>query len=1027
MDNILQKHEDIQIMCQNLARLEPFFRNMETLEKDAAYLAESMNKVLHISKILLIRLNGRGEISDKAYWGYKSLSDISFDRFAENYFPEISRRVREGIPVGEKELDDMFGTVYAESCKDLYFTLSAVHFGETAMGFVIFGKDRAYGTWNEEEKHILSSFTGIMGISFANKGFQDENALSTWVFNAVMDKMNCNLYITDPATDKILFMNKAMRETFQVENPLGEICWKVLQNGMDRRCEFCPVQTLLKQHGKAQDKTASCIWEEKNTLTGRVYENYDSLMQWMDGSMVHFQQSIDITDTKMLTRAASFDDLTSMLNRRAGRERLEKTMEEARRRKESIVVGMYDVNDLKEVNDTYGHREGDTLLRTIANAVMQELTADDFPFRLSGDEFIVVFRNKNEDAAAAIIAGVRQVLSQQSRELDYECGFCCGLITVKPGDGLSVQEVLLRVDEKMYEKKRIYHIEKAEKKAANGGIPDTAENFAYDRERLYQALVQSTEDYIYVCNMKTGVFRYPKAMVEEFELPGEVIANAAAVWGARIHPHDKKAFMESNQEIADGRTDCHKVEYRAMNRHGEWVWLRCQGHLERDEKGEPVLFAGMISNLGKKRTVDPITGLLNKYELEKEVDNRIAMNPDLEIILMAVGLDNFKNINDLYSREFGDRVLRSAAQKIQAILPPEAGLYHLDGDEFCVVTVDLPRQEVRRIYQEIRLAFSSQQQIDGKKYFCTISAGCAEYPRNAAGYSNLRKYAEYSLDYSKKQGKDRITFFSRKIMEKKSRQLDMIEQIRESVEKGFKDFTLVYQPLVNADTGEVKGAEALARWRYKGEPVSPGEFIPLLESSGLIHPVGKWIFKTAVDTCFQWVKQLPDFTMNINLSYVQLSDLKFIDFMRDTIAESGIKPLSILVELTESSVMSDVESIRRIFRKIRRLGIGIAMDDFGTGYSSLGILKNNPSDIVKIDRAFVKDILSSSFDAAFIRFVVELCHDANIDVCLEGVETNEEYGLVKDMQLDYIQGYLFGRPVPREEFERKYIYDNRIE
>ena len=218
------------------------------------------------------------------------------------------------------------------------------------------------------------------------------------------------------------------------------------------------------------------------------------------------------------------------------------------------------------------------------------------------------------------------------------------------------------------------------------------------------------------------------------------------------------------------------------------------------------------------------------------------------------------------------------------------------------------------------------------------------------------------------------------------------------------------------------GAEALVRWSCeKYGFVSPVEFIPLLEQSGLIIPVGKWIFEQATAQCKEWTGQNPDFTISINLSYLQVVDQEFIPFMEQTLKRLELSPANVVVELTESYLARSSGSVKEIFERIRTLGIRIAMDDFGTGYSSLEILKNSPADIVKIDKTFIKDIRSSSFDATFIRFIVALCHDVGIEVCLEGLETKEEYSIVSPMQLDYIQGYLFGKPVPKKQFYHTFL------
>lgn len=182
--------------------------------------------------------------------------------------------------------------------------------------------------------------------------------------------------------------------------------------------------------------------------------------------------------------------------------------------------------------------------------------------------------------------------------------------------------------------------------------------------------------------------------------------------------------------------------------------------------------------------------------------------------------------------------------------------------------------------------------------------------------------------------------------------------------------------------------------------------------------MGRWIFDRAIRAYAQCVPKPTDFTMSVNLSYLQLIEQDFVNFMDETLKKYGVDANNIIVELTESNIVSSIDALAHVFQKIRELGIRIAMDDFGTGYSSLEILKNCPADVVKIDRAFIRDIRSSTFDATFIRFIVELCHDVGIKVCLEGVETREEYDIVRLMNLDFIQGFLFGRPMPEEEFNQ---------
>lgn len=868
-------------------------------------------------------------------------------------------------------------------------------------------------TFREEPAYILRSAS-------------EPSDVNQLVLDAVLDSMHANLYVTDPQTDKILFMNRAMKEEYGLESPEGSVCWRVLQNGLAERCSFCPID-VLSQSGQ---QSMVMQWEEDSPVTGRLYRNYDSLVTWLDGSTVHLQQSVDITELK----TARIDELTGLFTRRFGKDRLREAMDRATAKGESISVCLFDINDLKCVNDAYGHAEGDRFIRAVALAVRREFAVSDFGFRLSGDELVAVF-HRDAGQVNEAMERVSESLAQEDKGFDhpYDRAFSFGIVEVVPGCGSDARDVLDLADVRMYDQKRSYHIARNEQRSHGiaAGAADAAagrnaivprSTFDYDKDRLYDALVESTDDYLYVCNMKTGVFRYPTAMVEEFGLPGEVIENAAAVWGAHVHEDDRAAFLESNQEITDGRTTRHCIEYRALNRRGEWVWLRCRGRLVQDAVGEPSLFAGFITNLGKKNNVDRATGLFNKFEFKDVAVHALETHPDDEATFMILGIDDFRHVNDRYDRVFGDAVIRLVAQRIQAALPSCASAYRLDGDEFAVFLRGAGAEEIHDMYKRLHATFSHQQEYDGRKFYCTLSAGFARYPENATTYEDLVKRATYALEHAKAHGKNRCVAFSDDIMKGRTRALELMELLRDSVEHGFEGFSLAYQPQIDAATGRVGGAEALARWtcpEYGNVP--PDEFIPLLESSGLIVPVGVWVLNQAVQTCKRWSAVLPGFVMDVNLSYRQVEDGTFVDCVRAALHAADLSPKNLVIEMTESYFSLDDQETSSLFSELRALGVRVAMDDFGTGYSTLGILKNVPADIVKIDRTFVRDVHASTFDATFIRFIVALCHDVNINVCLEGVETDEEYAAVSDMGIDSIQGFLFGRPQTAEGFERLYL------
>lgn len=416
-------------------------------------------------------------------------------------------------------------------------------------------------------------------------------------YKKILDKINTNIYITDIETDEIIYMSDYMKKTFRLDDIEGKICWKVLQNGMKKRCDFCKIDQLRKS-GIGN----SCIWKEKNTVTGRVYLNHDSLESW-NGRVYHIQNSMDITDQIQLSMEASIDELTGVLNRNAGKKRLEDILK-GMEGEEWFTVALYDINGLKWVNDTYGHLEGDRLLVFVAQNIQKELDGTDFIFRLSGDEFIVVFMNKTAAEAEMWMKKILKTLDERRTVsgIDYDVAFSYGFASIYAGENLSVSDVLSIADTQMYIQKRDHHIMMGKKRLEQDRSRmrgETLPPFQYNKDYLFEALAESIDDYLFVGNLKTGRFMYSYKMMVDFQLPNQVLANAAAFWGEKIHPDDAMMFLRSNQEIADGRVERHTIAYRAKAADGTWVPLLCRGKMIRDELGNPDLFAGIIRNLDR--------------------------------------------------------------------------------------------------------------------------------------------------------------------------------------------------------------------------------------------------------------------------------------------------------------------------------------------------------------------------------------------------------------------------------------------
>lgn len=869
-------------------------------------------------------------------------------------------------------------------------------------GYSVFQKD-VCDIWNNREKEnilIIDAFLNYIYLQKKGRDYKDEQT-----FIDLLNSINANIYVTDPITDEMLFVNDKIIESFHLQDVIGKKCWQVFKKDSHERCQICPISVLEKQHKKTY------LWEAYSSYDNHTYQNYDCLMNWWDGRLVHIQHSVDITEFRQMKKDATYDELTGIYNRRAGKSMLSKQIIKAKKENKNIIVCLYDLDHLKETNDVFGHHIGDYMLKTIAHCVRDSLHENDVFLRLSGDEFIVSFYDYSmSDASTYMLDILKQLQSIKEKEkLAYQLSFCFGLYQVLPDNHLSISEIIMNADEKMYSWKKRSHLSKAIKASQLQSNP--IHEFDYNEKLLYDALVKSTDDYIFICNMKTNIFKYTPAMVEEFEFPGEVLNNAAIVFGSKIHPDDKYEFLSNNQQITDGRTDSHIVEYRALNRHNEWVWLRCRGHVEYDESGEPSLFAGFISNLGKKNYRDILTGLYNKFEFEKQINETKG-----SFAVMMLNINDFKSINNLYDRTFGDNILRITAQNLQTLFHKETTVFKLDGDQFGMIFKNVSKEYVFDLFNQIQEYAFHEHTYENNIYSCSFTGGVVFAPKDGTSFLELSKNCEMALQYGKRYARNKLTLFDNSIFKQQTQTIQLMNALRQDMAHHFQNFSLMYQPKVKTDNQEIVGFEALCRWSRDGfMDIGPGTFIPLLEASHDIIVLGSWVFEQSLIQLKQWLKYKPDIMMSINVSYMQLIEEHFVEFVKTSIEKYQVPYSSIIIELTETALAKNSQSVIDIIQQLRLLGIQIAMDDFGKGYSSLSLLKDEPLDIIKIDQSFVRDIQNNTFNFTFMKFIIELSHQMQLKVVVEGVETKEEMTTVSHFHPDYIQGYYTGKPMFSEK------------
>ena len=303
-------------------------------------------------------------------------------------------------------------------------------------------------------------------------------------------------------------------------------------------------------------------------------------------------------------------------------------------------------------------------------------------------------------------------------------------------------------------------------------------------------------------------------------------------------------------QIGENQMDYHSVEFRAKTVEGEYIWLKCRGQLMRDEYGEPSIFAGIMTQLDRQNKIDPLTHLLNRQEFDKAGAQKLKDRAIETLSVVVLDIDDFKNVNELYDRSFGDMVLKATSQLIQSSLPGNASLYKLDNDQMGVLIENAQANEIQEMYQILQRQLLHQQLQERFQCVIQISAGCAISISKQQDFQELYTFADYALQLAKNKGKNRLCFFEPQILENKLRSLDILRSLRECIAENYRGFSVAYQPLIETSSGRMMGVEALMRWNGGNLGfVPPIEFIPVMEENGMIETMGLWVLEQAMHAC----------------------------------------------------------------------------------------------------------------------------------------------------------------------------------
>ena len=547
------------------------------------------------------------------------------------------------------------------------------------------------------------------------------------------------------------------------------------------------------------------------------------------------------------------------------------------------------------------------------------------------------------------------------------------------------------------------------------------------KETLLEIIAKCMDDYLYVYDLQNNTIEFSESAVNRFKISDNVMNNFTNDVLQLVYEEDRKMLQGHLTAICEGKEKVHNLHYRWLDKEDMPVWINCRGIVIDDSQGNAQYLVGCMKETGNQRRADNVTGLLGGPEFNAYM--RSQKTHISKGFLMHIGIDDFGAINSSRGAAYGNYILKSVADCIKECLSDKQKIYHLVADQYVIVDLEHSSEEYAAKLKKM-IDARLYKFIVSEKYEAvfSISVGVVDAATACEGYEECRKKFAFVLKKAKKMGKNGFYIFDENDYESFLRTGRIVAALRNSVVNGFNGFEVYYQPIVDCSSERVIGAEALMRFSMTSEEdteiVSPVDFIPLLEETGLIIPAGRYILDEAAKTCCEIQQYIPDFKMNINVSYVQIMHGNVERDILDVIKKYGLQPDSICIEMTESGFMDMTPVFCRFRKVLDENHICFVIDDFGTGYSNFHCIRDMNPSYVKMDKDFTAKAMNNARDFELYKNIIPMVHSINVSICAEGIEKKEWCQKMKEMQVDYLQGYFYGRPCAKEQFIQQVVSFN---
>jgi diguanylate cyclase (GGDEF)-like protein/PAS domain S-box-containing protein len=556
-----------------------------------------------------------------------------------------------------------------------------------------------------------------------------------------------------------------------------------------------------------------------------------------------------------------------------------------------------------------------------------------------------------------------------------------------------------------------------------------AKHFEEESKKL-NAAIEQTSDWVLITD-RDGTIEYVNKAVERISEYGreELIGKNPRIF--KSGKHNREFYKNLWDTICSGNTFNAILINRKKT--GDLFELHYTITPLKDEEGQIHHFIATAKDLTEQKILkeqieyiskyDILTGLYNRKYFAHEIDELAeeAQKQTVKFAVVVVDIDRFTALNDTFGFEAGDEILKRAGRRIVNSICAECKVARFEADKYGILLSDIENPEdIILVLEKIRSNFNNSFKIDNEDVFLSLSMGISIFPENGNSAENLIKNAEVALSKAKSVRLNNYQFFEEEINIKTSEFVHMQRHLFHALEKN--EFIMHYQPYFDCQTRELKGLEALIRWNSpKFGLVLPGMFIPFLEETGMILEVGKWIIRTVCKQIKTWINKGYEkniVPVYINLSSTQFAQKNLMDFINETIEQTGIKPEYLGFEITESTFIEDIENTKAVLESFKQKGISVNIDDFGTGYSSLSSLWKLPFNNLKIDCSFIKELTSNPDNTFIVITIISLAHNLNIKTIAEGVENELQWQTLRILKCDMVQGYYFSKPLSADEIER---------